>query len=1031
MYDDFIRPYLIFSLSAVLLVLAESKSAGSRQEPRKFPDGFLFGTATASYQIEGAWDEDGKSENIWDHLTHTNPCATKDCSNGDIADDTYHLYKRDVEMMRELGIDYYRFSLSWTRLMPTSFPDQINPAGVEFYNNYINEMLKYNITPMITLYHWDLPQKLQEMGGWTNPSIVDWFADYARTAFELFGDRVKFWITFNEPHVFCYYGYGDVSMAPQLNIKGVAEYLCSKNMLMSHAKTWHMYDEEYRSKQSGTVSITLSSTWYEPEDENNPEHIQAAEDANQFDWGQYAHPIFSENGGYPQEMVDNIAAKSAAQGYSKSRLPEFTEEEKAYVRGTSDYFGLNHYYSRLTYRNETAYGYHATPSFWDDINAITYVSEDWKIGASDYVKYTPWGFYKILTKIRKDYNNPPVYITENGFATLGGLEDEDRVQYYRGYLDAMLDAIDEGSDVRGYTAWSIMDNFEWMQGYIERFGLYEVDYTDPARPRTPRKSAFVYKEIVRSRTLDPHYEPTATVMTIDEGHCKMWKGVLLSTVLLVLAESKSAGSRYEPRKVPDGFLFGTATASYQIEGAWDEDGKSENIWDHLTHTDPCAIKDCSNGDIAADSYHLYKRDVEMMRELGIDYYRFSLSWTRLMPTSFPDHINPAGVEFYNNYINEMLKYNITPMITLYHWDLPQKLQEMGGWTNPNIVDWFADYSRTAFELFGDRVKFWITFNEPHATCRLGYGDVTMAPRLNIKGVAEYLCSKNILLSHARAWHMYDEQYRLKQRGTVSITFSSTWYEPEDENNHEHIQAAEDANQFDWGQYAHPIFSENGGYPQEMVQNIAAKSALQGYPKSRLPAFTEEEKAYVRGTSDYFGLNHYSSKLTYRNESVHGYHATPSFWDDINAITYTLEDWEFGASGFVKYTPWGFYKILTKIRKDYNNPPVYITENGFATLGGLEDEDRVQYYRGYLDAMLDAIDEGSDVRGYTAWSIMDNFEWMQGYIERFGLYEVDYTDPARPRTPRRSAFVYKEIVRSRTLDPHYEPTATVMTIDEGH
>lgn len=221
-------------------------------------------------------------------MTHSDPCLIKDCSNGDIADDSYHLYKRDVEMMRELGIDYYRFSLSWTRLMPTSFPDKINPAGVEFYNNYINEMMKYNITPMVTLYHWDLPQKLQEMGGWTNPNIVDWYADYARTVYGLFGDRVKFWITMNEPNIVCYNGYGDTSMAPRLNLKGVAEYLCAKNLLMAHAKAWHIYDEEFRSTQGGTVSITLSSTWFEPEDKNNEDHVQAAEDSNQFD----VRPVF-------------------------------------------------------------------------------------------------------------------------------------------------------------------------------------------------------------------------------------------------------------------------------------------------------------------------------------------------------------------------------------------------------------------------------------------------------------------------------------------------------------------------------------------------------------------------------------------------------------------------------------------------------------------------------------------------------------------------------------------------------------------
>lgn len=220
-------------------------------------------------------------------------------------------------------------------------------------------------------------------------------------------------------------------------------------------------------------------------------------------------------------------------------------------------------------------------------------------------------------------------------------------------------------------------------------------------------------------------------------------------------------------------------------------GKAENIWDHMTHTNPCVILDCSNADTAANSYHLYKRDVEMMRELGIDFYRFSLSWPRILPTSFPDRINEAGVQYYNNLIDEMIKYDIEPMATLYHWDLPQKLQDLGGWTNPYIVDWFGDYARTVFELFGDRVKLWITINEPYQVCNQGYGDRAKAPRVNSSGVGEYICTKNLLLAHARAYHIYNQEFRPKFGGSIFIAYSAVWYEPLDEN---HKEAASDANQ---------------------------------------------------------------------------------------------------------------------------------------------------------------------------------------------------------------------------------------------
>ncbi|XP_052747119.1 myrosinase 1-like [Bicyclus anynana] len=499
------------------VAFADCKSSVNRHEIRKIPDGILFGTATASYQVEGAWNEDGKSESIWDRLTHSTPCPVKNCDTGDIADDSYHQYERDVEMLRELGLDFYRFSLSWTRILPTSFPDKINEKGVEYYNNLIDEMLKYNIQPMVTLYHWDLPQKLQDMGGWTNPHVVDWFTDYARIVFELFGDRVKYWFTINEPREVCYEGYGGPSLAPLYNMTGYADYMCAKNILVAHAKTYHMYKNEFSKIQGGTVGIAISANWFEAESEKEAE---AAEEARQFEWGTYINPIFSKNGDFPAVMKERVAAKSFEQGFFRSRLPEFSPEEVELIKGSSDFLGINHYTSKLIYRNASLTSdTYPSPSFYDDMGVMSYYDSTWESGVSSWLKIVPWGFYNLLTKLRTDYDNPPIYITENGFSTYEGLEDDSRISYYRQYIDAMLDAVDEGSDVRAYTAWSLMDNFEWLQGYANRFGLYEVDYEDPKRTRTARKSAYVYKEMLRTRQLDYHYEPDTTLpITIDEGH---------------------------------------------------------------------------------------------------------------------------------------------------------------------------------------------------------------------------------------------------------------------------------------------------------------------------------------------------------------------------------------------------------------------------------------------------------------------------------------------------------------------------------
>ncbi|KAJ8715639.1 hypothetical protein PYW07_010121 [Mythimna separata] len=506
-------------------------------------------------------------------------------------------------------------------------------------------------------------------------------------------------------------------------------------------------------------------------------------------------------------------------------------------------------------------------------------------------------------------------------------------------------------------------------------------------------------------------------------------GFILLT-FTVLGCKAAQTERHDVRKFPEGFLFGTSTASYQIEGSWDVDGKSENIWDHMTHNNPCVIADCSNGDVACDSYNQYKRDVEMMRELGLDFYRFSLAWPRILPTSFPDLISEPGSQYYSDLIDELLKYNIEPVVTLYHWDLPQKLQDMGGWTNPHIVDWFADYARVAFNLYGDRVKYWITINEPREVCYQGYGANTKAPALNIKGVADYMCAKNLLMAHAKAYHIYDQEFRSKNNGTIFIAYSAQFYEPETEKD---IEAAKESNHFEWGLYAHPIFADKGDFPPIVKEKVAAKSAEQGFFRSRLPEFTPEEVDYVKGTSDLFGLNHYTTFLVYRNESVQGTHDVPSMHDDLGNVHYQLSEWEYGGMSVnMRVVPWGFYKLLTQIREDFNNPPVFITENGYSTFPGLEDTStRIAFLRQYLSALLDAVDEGSDIRAYSVWSLMDNFEWMMGYSSRFGLYEVDFSDPARPRTPRTSAFMYKHMLRTRALDWHYEPDTTVMTIDEGH
>ncbi|XP_075986573.1 myrosinase 1-like [Anticarsia gemmatalis] len=505
-------------LLVILSLLVVACHGLSVKQQRSFPSDFLFGCATASYQVEGAWNEDGKGESIWDYLTHNNPGAVQDQSNADITADSYHNYKRDVEMMRELGLDAYRFSLSWSRILPTGFANEVNPKGIEYYNNFIDEMLKYGITPMVTLYHWDLPQKLQELGGLANPLFADWYEDYARVVFENFGDRVKHWITFNEPREICYEGYGFDNKAPLLNSSAVGTYLCAKHLVLAHANAYHAYNNDFKPTQGGVCGITVSINWFGPLTDSAEDEF-AAEIARQAEWGLYTEPIFSTEGGFPKEFSERVAEKSAQQGYLWSRLPAFTEEEKARALGASDFLGVNHYTSRLISATEYK-STGAVPSLVDDEDIGIYVPEDWPVAQSPWLVMAPDSIYNALTHLHKKYNSPVIYITENGWSIGPGrdLIDDDRITYYRAALESVLDTLDAGVNLKGYMAWSLMDNFEWLEGYTARFGLYAVDFEDPARTRTPRKSAFVYKHIIKNRYIDHEYEPETMTMTIDEGN---------------------------------------------------------------------------------------------------------------------------------------------------------------------------------------------------------------------------------------------------------------------------------------------------------------------------------------------------------------------------------------------------------------------------------------------------------------------------------------------------------------------------------
>ncbi|XP_059503413.1 lactase/phlorizin hydrolase-like isoform X2 [Stegostoma tigrinum] len=949
-----------------------------------FPEGFVWSASSSAYQIEGGWNADGKGPSIWDNFTHT-PNMVLKSHTGDVACDSYNKIDEDLFMLRALRVQTYHFSISWPRIFSNGSIESLNLAGVNYYNKLIDGLLASNITPRVTLYHWDLPQALQDIGGWEKEELIGLFNTYADYCFKTFGDRVRFWITFNEPSVFSWEGYGTSSFPPALNEPGHLPYRVAHVVLKAHAKAFHTYDDKYRSTQKGLISISLNADWAEPKIFNNLRDVAAADRYLQFTLGWFAHPIF-KNGDYPEAMKWQVGNKSELQHLSASRLPQFTEQEKNFIRGTADVFCLTTYTTKIVSHNIAKL---KSFSYEYDRDTAEGFDPGWPTSAIKKFRAAAWGLRRLLNWIKEEYSNPPIYITGNGVATkpISTVDDTDRIFFYKTYINEALKAYKlDNVNLKGYTATSLLDSFEWVNGYSFQFGLHHVNFKDPNRQRTPKRSAHYFTEIIHGNGFPPRKE--------DE---------------FIYGE------------FPKDFAWSAATAAYQIEGAWRADGKGLSIWDTFSHT-PLKVGNDDTGDIACDSYHKIDEDLAILKQLKVNHYRFSLSWPRILPKGTTGYVNEVGLNYYIRFIDALLAADIKPQVTLYHWDLPQALQDVGGWENSSTIDRFVEYANFCFQKLGDKVKFWITLNEPYNTALLGYGYGTAAPGIGTRlGRAPYIVGHNLIKAHAEVWHLYNETYRPQQGGLISITINSDWVEPRNPYKQEDIDAAKRHLMFYGGWFAYPIF-KNGDYNEVMKARVREKSLAQGLPKSRLPEFTESEKQRIKGTYDYIGFNHYTTVLAF---NVNFGNAIPTYDADRGTGTTVDRSWLSSGSFWLKVTPWGFRRILNWIKKEFNNPPIYLTENGISEHGdkGLNDTWRINYHKNYINEVLKAIKlDGINIRGYTAWSLMDNFEWAMGYADRFGLFYVNYSDPSLPRIPKASSKYYSTIIRCNgfpdpALGPH--------------
>lgn len=495
---------LLVTLS-LLQLARKSSEQNSSIKNYTFPEDFIFGISSSAYQVEGAWNEGGKGESMWDTYLHEHPDFTVDNSNGDVSADSYHFYMDDIKAIKSIGVNHYRLSISWPRILPNGTDNNINNEGVKYYRTLFEELLKANITPVVTLFHWDMPTILMDLGGWTNPKIVDYFEDYVRIAFKLYGDLIKMWTTVNEPHQHCYNGYGLDIFVPALMSHGVGEYLCTHYMLLAHARAYRIYEKEFKPHQKGKIAITLDSFWGDPRDPNKPEDLKAVEDYLQMHTGVYAHPIFSDVGDYPSFVRERINNMSRQQGFIRSRLPYFTKEEIKALKGSSDFFSINFYTTYLMSPSEREPEW-MIPSLEHDTGVRSEKNASWPTPGADWLTSNPDGFRKFLNWIQNNYKilkEIPIIVTENGSTDKGQIEDYERVAYYNDYLYQLLLAIHEDKcNVKGYFSWSLLESFEWGDGFDTVMGLFKVDFDSPNKTRTPKLSAHNYANIVRTRRVD-------------------------------------------------------------------------------------------------------------------------------------------------------------------------------------------------------------------------------------------------------------------------------------------------------------------------------------------------------------------------------------------------------------------------------------------------------------------------------------------------------------------------------------------------
>ncbi|XP_016401931.1 klotho-like [Sinocyclocheilus rhinocerous] len=614
-----------------------------------FPDKFMWAVGTAAYSVEGAWEKDGKGKSIWDTFTRGGTRVSR----GDVGSDSYHNIPGDLRALQQLGVSHYRFSLSWPRIFSNGTKESYNKKGVEYYKNLIRGLKEIKVLPVVTLYHWDLPDSLQTLfGGWSNLIMVELFREYADFCFKTFGSDVKFWITIDNPFVVAWHGYGTGVVAPGIKNDSDLPFRVGHNLLKAHAAAWHLYDDRYRSSQGGRVSMALASHWIKPS-RTRQENSKACQCSLDFVLGWFAHPLFVD-GDYPPCMKRNLT----------HRLPSFTETESLYVNGTADFFALSH-----------------GPAL-----SFQLINDSLLFGQTEDLCLR-----MLLYWVRAEYNNPPIFVVESGWYGSGNTKTKDakHMYYLKRFIMETLKAIRfDRVNVIGYTAWSLLDGYEWYREYGIRRGLFYVDFNSPDLKREPKTSATFYSKLIEKNGFPqlPENRPEQGVFPCDFAWGVAANSIQVDTIPTQFADPSvyiwNISGNGELTKVP-GVL---APPMHRTHHCADYGSILQQVSD-VHRMQVSHFHFSLNWSSITPTGQMSDANETLLR-----YYHCFVSELQKV-----------------NIIPVVTLWHHTGKLS----SLPAPIEAGGGWQSEETVQAFAKYARLCFQRLGAHVKLWITLNEPN------------------------------------------------------------------------------------------------------------------------------------------------------------------------------------------------------------------------------------------------------------------------------------------------------------------------------